>query len=407
MSNRVLFINGCIYLPGEHALKRTFYLFDKMLQKGCDVHFLTSDFNHYDKTKRDTERFLEHYPVYRGKVTFLEVDSYEKNISPGRFLSNWKFETKALSWLKEHIDAYDVVYISLPTLHLAGSVRKLCEKHGVKIVLDVNDLWPEAFKLVFGRDLIYRILTFPIKVLADRGYRSADFVVAVSDEYRNRALSVNRKASHSKTVYLGAMLDRFDGGVAKYQDEIAKDEGAFWIAYAGTIGASYDIETIIDAAAQLKKEGHTNVAFQILGQGPDEERLKAHAKEIGADNVRFLGFQDYEKMAAYLHKCDLMANCLKKRAAQSIINKISDYYAAGRPVMNSCVSKEMQAMVVDNRVGINYEAESVEAAKEAICHFLLSPERCKEMGENARALAESRFDREKIHMELIDLLLEM
>lgn len=48
---KTLFINGYIYIPGENAIKRTFYLFEMMRERGMDVTFLTSDFNHYTKQK--------------------------------------------------------------------------------------------------------------------------------------------------------------------------------------------------------------------------------------------------------------------------------------------------------------------------------------------------------------------
>lgn len=405
--NRVLFINGCVYLPGEHALKRTFYLFDMMLGNGYDVYFLTSDFNHYDKTKRNVNEFLLRYPQYKNHISFIAMAAYKRNISINRFASVWNFESCAIKWLKDHKDNYDMIYISLPTLHLAGSVRKFCEDNNIKIIIDVNDLWPEAFRIVFKNNILYRICTFPIKKLADKGYKSADCVIAVSDEYKNRALLYNQKAVTSKTVYLGAMIERFDSGVRRYAHQIEKPDNEFWIAYAGTIGASYDIKTIIDAAVYLYEHGYSQIRFKILGQGPDETYLRKYAKKVNASNVDFMGFLEYEKMAAYLFKSDLMVNCLKKRASQSVINKISDYFASGHPVINSCSSREMQDMIENNNVGLNYEAESVEEAVKVILQIYNNVHMAFEMGKRSRELALEKFDRRKTHLELQDMLIEM
>ena len=53
---KILFINASVYLPGEAALKRTVYLFELARQKGYEVTFLTSDFNHYFKQKRNLKQ---------------------------------------------------------------------------------------------------------------------------------------------------------------------------------------------------------------------------------------------------------------------------------------------------------------------------------------------------------------
>lgn len=405
--NRILFINGSIYLPGEQALKRTFYLFDMMLKKKMDVHFLTSNFNHYNKKKRNISDFFEAYPEYKNNVSFLDVPEYERNISYSRFKSNWIFEKQAKQWLKAHIVDYDIIYISLPTLYLVSSIRKICSENNVKIAIDVNDLWPEAFRVVLKNNFIYKTITFPMKYFADKGYSCADIIVAVSDEYKNRALLCNSQCKYTRTVYLGAMIERFDSGVEKYSGFIEKKEDEFWLAYAGTIGASYDLFTVIKGMKVLYDRGMQNIRFKIFGQGPDEQFLKEYVEKQEIKNVDFMGFLEYEKMAAYLSKCDVMLNCIKKRASQSIINKISDYYAAGKPILNSCVCDEMQRMVVDNKVGINYEAESVDEIVNAILKVYNAPEESSRMGSNARSLAEKDFDRQKTHLALAEWLEEI
>lgn len=73
------------------------------------------------------------------------------------------------------------------------------------------------------------------------------------------------------------------------------------MAYAGTLGASYDLKTVIRACKKIKDHG-INLVFKILGQGPEENELKRYVEKIGAANVEFLGFLEYAKMAAALIK---------------------------------------------------------------------------------------------------------
>ncbi len=63
--------------------------------------------------------------------------------------------------------------------------------------------------------------------------------------------------------------------------------------YLGRLVDRKNIDHGIHAVAKARQMG-ANVEFNIIGQGPDEERLQAKAKELGvADAVHFLGSRPY------------------------------------------------------------------------------------------------------------------
>ena len=142
----------------------------------------------------------------------------------------------------------------------------------------------------------------------------------------------------------------------------------------------------------------------VLGQGPDRDAFESHVKEIGADNITFVGFVEYEKMAAYLSKSDMTVNAVKRRGSQSIINKVADYFAAGIPMLNGCVCKEQQDMVDEYNVGINYEPENVQSLIDAIEKLANDKKAREDMGRNARRLAITKFDRNTTYREIMDEL---
>lgn len=400
---RVLFINYAVYLPGEGGYKRTMYLFNMMRRLGYPVTLLTGDFNHYAKRKRDVSKFREEYPEYKDDIQILHKLPYKKNISIARYVSDRVFAYQEAKWVKQHLDDYDVIFLNMPDSDAVIKIRKLLEGTKKAMVLDIRDLHPEAMKVVFRNPIVYRILTYPMKKRADRAYASADELVAVSQEYLDRGLSCNNRAVDPAVVYLGSALELFDEGVEQYAAEVCKPDHEFWITYAGTIGASYDFRTIIEAMANLKNE-FPDVRLIILGQGPEESELKKYAQDMGADNVRFLGFMDYPKMAAFLSKTDVTINNIKKNASQSIINKVADYFASGRPVLNSCKNREMQWLIDHYETGLNYEAENVEDFIEKFETLYRSPELRARMGCHARDLAEKRFDRKNSYRRIIEVI---
>ena len=162
------------------------------------------------------------------------------------------------------------------------------------------------------------------------------------------------------------------------------------------------MDTVIAASKKAKEKGLNSLKLKILGQGPSEEHLKKYAAEIGADNVDFVGFVDYEMMAAYLSKSDMTINAIKKQASQSIINKVADYFAAGIPMLNSCCCQEQLDMVENYHVGINYEPGNVDELCGCITKLAKDEDLRKEMGKNARKLAEDKFDRRNSYKELIN-----
>ena len=403
MKPRVLLINGFIYLPGEGGYKRTLYLFNMMREQGYDVTLLTGDFNHYAKKPRDVEKFRQEYPDFE-RIEIVHMPPYTKNVSFGRWYSGNVWAKNVYNWLNERYQNYDVVYANMPDIPTILKIKNLCHTKWLKLIIDVRDLWPEVFRVLLKKEWMYKLITYPIKKRADRCYAAADEIIAVSNEYLQRGLSVNKKAKNRTAVYIGATFDRFYSGIEKYSAEIEKKDGEVWVTYAGTLGSTYDLYTLLDAAEKLQTIGKDYILIKILGQGPDGESLKKYAAEKQLRNVDFVGFVDYEKMAAYLSKSDMTINSVKRRASQSIINKVADYFAAGIPCLNGSLCQEMRDLIVDYRAGLNFEPENVDSLVQAILEVEGDKQKAKEYGENAKRLAKEKFDRCETYPYIIKLI---
>lgn len=401
-NKKILLINRAVYVPGEGGYKRTMYLFDMMKELGYQVTLLTSDFNHYKKSTRDISEFRKNHPKY-DDIVFLHTPSYSNNISVKRYHAE-RCWTKAVSlWLKQHSEEYSVVMLSMPDMNTIIDIHKICEKAAIKMLIDVRDLRPEAFHVLVKNDFLYRILFFPMKLKANRAYACADELIAVSNEYLKRGLSANKKSKNASAIYIGATLELFYQGIKAYGEEIEKKTEEFWLTYVGTIGTSYDFETIIEAMVSINKLA-PNVKLKIIGQGPEEEKLKEYASKIHSQHVEFLGFMPYEKMAAYLSKSDITLNNIKRNASQSIINKVADYYAAGVPMLNSCINPEMQNLIQEYQTGLNYEPENVEDFIEKFMTLYENQNLRELYGNNAKKLALSKFDRKNSYNKILEII---
>ena len=165
--------------------------------------------------------------------------------------------------------------------------------------------------------------------------------------------------------------------------------------------------TMVLAAEVLKKRGMTNIRFKILGDGPMREELEGLAEARKADHVEFVGYAAYDRMAAYLVRSDLLVNSFVRKAPQSIVTKIGDYLAAGKPMINTCMSPEFRNKVQQDGFGINIIPEDAKGLADAVEALYKDPERCREMGERARQIAEEQFDRPKSYQEILKMAEEL
>ena len=154
-----------------------------------------------------------------------------------------------------------------------------------------------------------------------------------------------------------------------------------------------------NTAAQETKAPTTASVTEANNEAPAAEVTK----ELSG-NVTFVGYVPHSLMSAYLVKSDVTINSLVRKAAQSIVSKIGDYLASGKPMINTGMDTEFRNKVEADGFGINVEPENVEALADAIEQLYRNPNRCREMGEIARKIGEAQFDRPNSYKKIIHLV---
>ncbi len=381
--------------PNEKGNNRFNYIAE-IINKKNNVELITSSFYHGNKKQRDLQK--EGLEKLKYKFTTIYEPGYKKNVTLKRFYSHYIMAINLKKYLKKIKVKPDVIYCAVPSLSVAKVMAQYAKKNNIKFIIDVQDLWPEAFKMVFNIPIISNTIFFPIKKMADYIYRQANDIVAVSDTYLKRAESVNKKCRNKLSVFLGTDLDTFDMHSRKNK-KIFKDN-YIRLVYVGTIGHSYDLKTVIDAMKILQERGN-KVKFLIMGTGPLEEELKEYSKGV---NVEFKGLLDYREMIGYLCGCDIAINSISKGAAQSITNKLGDYAAAGLPVISTQESEEYREIVEQYKIGFNCENGNVKEVAEKIELLINDNKLREEFGKNNRKLAEEKFDRKITYLKIKELL---
>ena len=396
MKNKKIAIVSSQYfwLPEEAGPSRFYSIARTFKDNGYDVDVYTSSYEHHEKKQRDKSISTDLNVIY------IDCISYKKNIDHRREVSNIMFSAIVSKELEKRILDYEAVYCSIPPNNIGKTVGAICKKHNVPFIVDIEDLWPEAMSTLFSKP--FQILTKPYYFDAEKTYAYANGVVGTSEEYTSRAWKNNVRSIPNRTVYVGTDINAFDEEVANNITKVIKPENEFWVIYTGSIGHSYAIDNVVRAASQIKD--NERIKFKILGDGPLRVECEELAKKLNCNNIEFLGYVTHPAMAAYLSKSDVTINSFAKGVAQSIVNKVGDYLAAGKPMINTLENKECCTLINDNVVGINVPAEIPNELANAINKMFSSEEMRVSYGNNARLLAEMKFDRKTSYMEIIDLI---
>ena len=377
---------------------RFVYIGEILSRRGHQVTLLTSDFNHDQKEHIQN---VENCQLYKTSIILLHEPGYPKNVSVKRLWSHYVWGRNVKKYLKS-IEKPDVVYCAMPSLTAAKYASSYCRKNKVKFVVDLQDLWPEAFAMAIKIEALQKFF-LPMKWMADKSYASADLAVAVSETYVNRILKVNKRINSGMAVYLGNDGEEFEKGKEKYHLERSKDE--IVIGYIGNMSTSYDMPCVFDALAKVKERGHVTfpIRFVLIGGGVDEDLFKNYAAKVYA-NTNFLGSKTYQEMAGMLCDCNIVVNPIVKGSVASIINKVGDYALAGLPVINTQESQEYRQLVTNYNCGINCECGNSDEVADAIEKLALNVDLREQMGRNSSKLGKEKFDRRNTYLRIIESL---
>lgn len=391
----VVIIDNYWHFPSEKSSSRQHYIACCSVDAGFSTEIITSRFYHTQKKRHDVSSIDVPY-----KVTMLEEGTYKKNVSVFRILAHTRFAINVIKYLSKR-KRPDVIYLFVPPTGLAKKVTKFANKHNIRVVIDIQDLWPEAFNMVLPAG-IAKPLLLPMKRSVEYAYRNADEVIAVSQTYVKRAMQHNCKCSGGHSVFIGADLKAFDAA-AENAPPLDGKLRPVTMAYIGMLGHSYDLCGVMDAMALLREQGHDDAELLIMGDGPLREKFEQHARRMQVP-VRFTGRLSYEDMVKKLVKCDIGINVLVGNAAQSIINKHGDYVAAGIPVINVQKHKEFGQLLEAYGAGVMCAPGDTSALAKKIQGLVADENLRRQMGKNSRRLAEERFDRNQTYYEIIQVI---
>jgi glycosyltransferase involved in cell wall biosynthesis len=241
----------------------------------------------------------------------------------------FEFVWAARIWRRK---GFDAIHACNPpdTIFLVAGAFKLL--FGTKFLFDHHDINPELFEAKFGRrGLLYRIVC----ALERWTFRSADVSIATNESYRR--IAIERGGMAPERVFVvrsGPSLERMR--VLPPREEL-KGGRRHLVGYVGTMGRQEGIDYLLEAARIITREWkRDDVAFVLVGSGPDAARLRARSRELGLEDVvTFTGRVPDREMLEWLNTADVCVNPDEHNPMndKSTMNKIMEYMSLGKAIV--------------------------------------------------------------------------
>ncbi len=302
--------------------------------------------------------------------------------------------------------SYDVIFVYEPspvTVGLPAIVLKKLKK--CPIVFWVQDLWPETFEMVSG--IKNRWIQNCVAGISSFIHRQSDRVLVASKSF----IPLLKKQGVAPEVlfYYPQTAEGFYKPLDTGSGEAVKEslpEG-FRIMFAGNIGVSQSVETIINAASLTKEE--PAIKWVIIGDGREFEKVQSMVKEKGLENcVHLLGRKPAEDMPSYFALADVLLLTLKSDPifAMTVPAKLQSYMACGKPILAS-VNGEASEIIAEAQAGLSVPAEDAESlANAALKMFSSKKGKLEEWSQNSLAYYRQKFSTEKAMVDLEQHLLK-
>ena len=310
--------------------QRVDLLDEVLIKEGHSVRVFASDFCHIEKKTRSSPK---------KDYVFFHAEPYFRNFSCRRLRSHKKIAEDIFDYMENNVSDVDLLWVLVPPNSLVKCAAAYKNRHNVKIIFDLIDLWPETMPIKYFKNV------FPLTVwkdLRDKYIRSADTVVTECALYRKKTEAVIQ-GLRTETLYLAKPC-------FPYIPDVKLPVGKISLCYLGSVNNIIDIVSIsrIVAEARRKKE----VVFHIIGDGNHRNDLIESCRAAGAEVVFHGIIYDREQKQRIFDGCHYGLNIMKPYVCVGLTMKSIDYMESGLPLINN-IQGDTWEIVDKNKIGIN------------------------------------------------------
>ncbi|MEM7046712.1 MAG: glycosyltransferase family 4 protein [Pseudomonadota bacterium] len=396
---RVLIVSQCFW-PESFSIND---IARSLVKKGLDVEVLTGKPNYPTGKIFDGYRAwgITQEEVNGAKVTRVPLIPRGKKSKLGLALNYLSFIASGLlfgPWLFRRYKP-DVIFVYAPSPILqAIPALFLGWLKGCPVVLWVQDLWPESLSATgFIKN---RVILWLVEQVVRFIYHHCELLLVPSQAFTG---PVQALAGATPIQYFPNSVDAsFALPATHATPKLPGLDADFSVMFAGNIGTAQAVETILDAAINLKDL--LDIHFVVVGDGSRLAWMVEQVQKNDLQNLHLPGRLPIEEMPGLMQQASALLVTLADREifAATVPNKIQAYMAAGRPII-ACLPGEGARLVTQGGCGIAVPPEDGQALAEAVVHLYDMPDEIRAtMGSKGRAYFFEHFD----HDKLVDILVK-
>jgi len=362
----------------------------RLTARGREVHVVTSRQRYEDAAARlPACESREGVQVHR-----VWTSRFGRAWLPGRALDYFSFHVFSGLCIARLARRGDLV-IAMTDPPLASFSAALAARlRGARLVNWLQDIFPEIAGRL-GLRVAHGLLGVVARALRGYSLRAATLNVVLGERMREVVASLEPAVAQRISVIHnwadGEALRPLPPGDSPLRAQWGL-QGRFVVAYSGNMGRVHDFDTALGACDRLRTDA--DVAFVFIGEGHQRQHLEDEVRRRGLANVTFLPFQPREGLAASLGAADVHLVSLQPALEGLVVpSKFYGIAAAGRPaIFIGDAEGEVARMLREAHCGLVVTAGDAAGLARAVLALRDHPAQCREMGANARAAFEARYD---------------
>lgn len=354
----------------------------------------------FQKKSAPTVERIEKVLVQRSRVSRF----FHSRIR-GKAINGCLFFLRSVLHLIKNSGRSDVLLLPTapPFLPFLGYLAKLF--FGIPYVCLLYDLYPDIaveLKVVPAKNLLVKIWDWFNKKV----WTQADSIIVLSSTMKERVQAKCPEISDKISVIHNWANPNWIVPVAKQNNWFAhkhKLVDTFTVLYSGNMGRCHEMETILEAARQLRNEP---VQFVFVGGGAKLKPCIERVNQLGLGNCQFLPYQEKQDLPYSLTSCDLSLVTIGSGMEGLVApSKFYGVLAAGRPVAVICEPHSyLRSLVAEASCGVSFNSGDGAGLAKFIRSLAANPQQAQQMGMAGRYYLQFNFTPEIIARQYSKLL---
>ena len=313
------------------------------------IHHPIPSRHHYifEELAKQHEIHVPHFHVSRGKAreTKLVVHEATKFALRGPLLHYTLNAPFQYAVFRKIIKEEKIDVVVAAHLFAGTAVIHAAKKHGVPVVFDLKDWFPDSATAYYKNRLLRWILRESVWRITKHNLDRSDVITTVSPSTVQRLENLGYRA---KLITNGVNTDYFKPMDAEEgRRRLGLSDGCFIMGFVGSIERWYSLDEVVKAFSEILHH-RQNLKLLIVGGSlftDYEVQLKNLVRDLGIeDKVIFAGLVEYKELPKYISAMDVCLIPLSPPLWRSLAlpDKFFEYSACGKPILSTPIHDMMK-----------------------------------------------------------------